>query len=227
MIKKDLQMQVMQMLFTQVLQLEHMPRRWRDDHLDDDDIYCIRRECGRGTIDKGAAEHFDWLDDRYDYCERMYDCYTCVYECPKYDELTKSVNQVVDKFKKLYPTSKVSVDIDGYKDVFYLVVNFELSDEDFNATVAKIKKPKTTKKTDGGIQMSERGKEIIEWLQGQPVQSYTAREISEGLFCSPRSIPGAMNKLVKDGYVQAEKVGSAPNQYKLTQSGNDLNTSEL
>lgn len=225
MVKNDLQMQIIQKLFNEVCGLEHMPKKWRDDHKDDDDIYDIRRQCGRGTIDNGAAEHFDWMDDNYDYCERMYDCYNCIYECPKYEELTESINKVVDKYEKDFPTSKVKVAIDGFKSTFYLKVQFELSDDDFNTQMKRLEKKSEakTKKEDGGINMSERGKEIMMWLQGQAYQSYTAREIAEGLFCSPRSIPGAMKKLVNDGFVIAEKVGSAPNQYKLSPAGNDLN----
>lgn len=223
MVKNDIQMQIIQMLYNEVCQLEHMPKHWRDDHKDDDDMYDIRRQCGRGTIDKGAAEHFDWLDDRYDYCERMYDCYTCVYECPKFEELTEDVNKVVEKFQKLYPTSKVNVGIDGFKDVFYLKVQFELSDDDFEKQMRRLeRKDNKNKKDDGGIVMSERGREIIEWLQGQARQAYSAREIAEGLFCSSRAIPGAMKKLINDGLVEAEKIGSAPNQYKLTDDGAKL-----
>ena len=220
MVKNDMQLQILQMLYNEVNGLDYMPKHWRDDDKDDDDIYCIHRRCGRGTIDKGAAEHFDWLDDRHDYCERMYDCYTCVYECPKFDELSIQVREIQDKFKKNYPDSKVSVEVDGFKDVFYLKVEFVLSDKDFEKQMKKLEKKKIKpKKEDGEIVMSERGKEIVLWLQEQPKQSYTAREIAEGLFCSPSAIPGAMKKLITDGLVEAEKVGTAPNNYKLTDAG--------
>lgn len=229
MVKNDMQMQVLQMIFNELNQLEYMPKHWRDSGKDDDDIYSISRQCGRGTIDKGATDHFYWLDDRYDYCERMYDCYTCVYECPKFDELVVQVKDIKEKYKKQFPNSDIDIRVDGFKDVFYLDVEFMLSDEDFNKQVKKLEKKTTTKtKKDGGIIMSEKGKEIILWLQGQAKQSYSAKEIAEGLFCSPRAIPGAMKKLVTDGLVEAEKVGTAPNQYKLTDAGKsiDVNAQE-
>lgn len=218
MVKNDLQLQILQMIYNEVNALEYMPKQWRTDSKDNDSLYTISRMCGRGTIDNGAAEHFYWLDDRYDYCERMYDCYDCVYECPKFDELSIQVKEVEDKYRKDFPTSKVKISVDGFKSQFYLKIEFILSDEDYSNLEKKINKKSKTK-NGGGITMSERGKEIVLWLQSQARQSYSAREIAEGLFCSSRAIPGAMKKLITDGLVEAEKIGTSPNKYKLTDAG--------
>lgn len=228
MVKNDMQMQVLQMIYNELCGLEHMPKRWRDDDKNDDSIFSIRRKCGRGTIDKGAAEHFHWLDGEYDYCERTYDCYTCVYECEKFDELSIQVSNIQEKYQTQFPTSEIDLDVDGHKDMFYLRVDFKLSDEDFDNQMIKLNKKKENKnkKEDGGIVMSDKGKEILGWLQEQARQAYSAREIAEGLFCNSRSIPGAMKKLVADGLVEAEKVGSAPYQYKITDAGAKLDLNE-
>ena len=44
-----------------------------------------------------------------------------------------------------------------------------------------------------------------------------AKEIGEGLFCSSRTISGAMRKLITDGYVS--KTAGTPVCYSLTELG--------
>ena len=41
MVKNDMQLQILQMLYNEVNGLDYMPKHWRDDDKNDDDIYCI------------------------------------------------------------------------------------------------------------------------------------------------------------------------------------------
>lgn len=221
--KQDMQLQVLQMLYNDTTKLNNMPQRWRIEDKDKDTSTFIRRTCGRGTIDQGAVEHFAWSSpDDYDYTERMYDAWGVLYECPKFQQLERDAKALVDKYQKEYPTSDVSIEVDGVKDVFYLNVFFTLSDEDYEASVKKLTKKKSTPKKEKSL-LSDKGKDIISWLQEQAIQPYTAREIAEGLFCSSRSIPGAMTKLSNDGFINIQKIGAgSPNKYQLTTLGKGL-----
>ena len=49
---------------------------------------------------------------------------------------------------------------------------------------------------------------------------YKARDIAEALFIAPKSVSGAMRKLVTDGYV--EKVGKDPIMYSITEKGKNV-----
>lgn len=64
---------------------------------------------------------------------------------------------------------------------------------------------------------TDNGKLILQTLQGLPVAPYKSREIAESLFIAPKSVSGAMRKLVNDGYV--EKIGKDPIIYSITEKG--------
>ena len=69
-------------------------------------------------------------------------------------------------------------------------------------------------------EMTENGRKSLIWMQ-ENLESmnntFTSKEIAEGLFTSGRSVSGSMRKLVNDGYV--EKIGTNPVQYALTKKG--------
>lgn len=70
--------------------------------------------------------------------------------------------------------------------------------------------------------ITENGQKILRWLQDNTANSsdtFTAKEIAEGLSTTGRSVAGSMRKLVKDEYV--EKQGKDPIQYSLTAKGED------
>ncbi len=222
MIKQDMQTQVLQMLFNEV-QLEHMPHTWSTRSLDSDTETTIKRFCTRAEDSWGQLDCFDWLDDKADYCENKYDCYNCAYECDIYRELHSKVADVQIKFRQMFPTSSVDISIDACKSVFYLNIKFELSDFDFETQMKKLEDNKKPKKKSSNTtsEMSDKGKEIVDWLQQQSYENYSAREVAEGLFCSSRSIPGAMKKLETDGYIEVKRMEVGPNRYALTQKGID------
>lgn len=70
-------------------------------------------------------------------------------------------------------------------------------------------------------EFTDNGKAILKYLQEIPVGMYKARDIAEGMFIAPKSVSGAMRKLVTDGYV--EKVGKDPIVYMITEKGKNVN----
>ena len=81
--------------------------------------------------------------------------------------------------------------------------------ETLKATPEKEKEPFT-----------ENGAKVLIWMQ-ENYESYNnilkAKEIGDGLFCSSRTVSGALRKLVTDGYVN--KTAGTPTCYSLTESG--------
>lgn len=67
---------------------------------------------------------------------------------------------------------------------------------------------------------TDNGKLILKQLQSMPEGLYKARDIAEALFIAPKSVSGAMRKLVNDGYV--EKVGKDPIMYSITEKGKNV-----
>lgn len=67
--------------------------------------------------------------------------------------------------------------------------------------------------------MTERGIQIIQYMQNATEFALTCKHISEGLGLASRSISGAMRKLVSDGFV--EKAGKDPIIYSLTEKGKE------
>ena len=67
---------------------------------------------------------------------------------------------------------------------------------------------------------TENGAKVLIWMQ-ENYESYNnilkAKEIGDGLFCSSRTVSGAMRKLVTDGYVN--KTEGTPTCYSLTEHG--------
>lgn len=67
---------------------------------------------------------------------------------------------------------------------------------------------------------TENGAKVLIWMQ-ENYSSYNnilkAKEIGDGLFCSSRTVSGAMRKLVTDGYVS--KTAGTPTCYSLTDLG--------
>ena len=67
---------------------------------------------------------------------------------------------------------------------------------------------------------TENGAKVLIWMQ-ENYTSYNnilkAKEIGDGLFCSSRTVSGAMRKLITDGYVS--KTAGTPTCYSLTDLG--------
>ena len=67
---------------------------------------------------------------------------------------------------------------------------------------------------------TENGAKVLIWMQ-ENYESYNnilkAKEIGDGLFCSSRTVSGAMRKLITDGYVS--KTEGTPICYSLTELG--------
>ena len=67
---------------------------------------------------------------------------------------------------------------------------------------------------------TENGAKVVIWMQ-ENYESYNnilkAKEIGDGLFCSSRTVSGAMRKLITDGYVN--KTEGIPTCYSLTDLG--------
>lgn len=67
---------------------------------------------------------------------------------------------------------------------------------------------------------TENGAKVLIWMQ-ENYESYNnilkAKEIGDGLFCSSRTVSGAMRKLITDGY--ASKTEGTPTCYSLTELG--------
>lgn len=73
---------------------------------------------------------------------------------------------------------------------------------------------------------TDNGKLILKYMQdhANDMPMGKARDIGEGLFISSKVVSGAIQKLVKDGYV--EKIGSNPVVYTLTDSGKTITFDE-
>lgn len=65
--------------------------------------------------------------------------------------------------------------------------------------------------------MTETGSSIIRFMQNKPINTYTAKQIADGIGISSRSVSGAMRKLYDEGYVK--KAGSNPIIYALDELG--------
>lgn len=67
---------------------------------------------------------------------------------------------------------------------------------------------------------TENGAKVLIWMQ-ENYDKYNnilkAKEIGDGLFCSSRTVSGAMRKLITDGYVS--KTEGTPTCYSLTELG--------
>lgn len=67
---------------------------------------------------------------------------------------------------------------------------------------------------------TESGAKVLIWMQ-ENYESYNnilkAKEIGDGLFCSSRTVSGAMRKLITDGYIS--KTEGTPTCYSLTDLG--------
>ena len=70
------------------------------------------------------------------------------------------------------------------------------------------------------VPFTENGAKVLIWMQ-ENYESYNnilkAKEIGDGLFCSSRTVSGAMRKLITDGYVS--KTEGTPTCYSLTELG--------
>lgn len=69
-------------------------------------------------------------------------------------------------------------------------------------------------------QMTKLGAAILKWLQENYEtckNTFTARQIGDGLFISGRSVSGAVKKLISLGYVN--KQGNNPVCYSITEEG--------
>lgn len=73
---------------------------------------------------------------------------------------------------------------------------------------------------------TDNGKMILKYMQEHisDMPMGKSKDIAEGLFVSSRIVSGAMQKLVKDGYV--EKIGADPVVYTLTDEGKIINIDE-
>ena len=78
--------------------------------------------------------------------------------------------------------------------------------------------------TENNDKLTENGAKVLKWMQENEVtmaNTFTSKEIAEGLFTSGRSIAGSMRKLVANEYV--DKTGKNPIQYSLTDKGKNVN----
>ena len=73
------------------------------------------------------------------------------------------------------------------------------------------------------VPFTENGAKVLIWMQ-ENYESYNnilkAKEIGDGLFCSSRTVSGAMRKLITDGYVN--KTEGTPTCYSLTELGMNI-----
>lgn len=68
--------------------------------------------------------------------------------------------------------------------------------------------------------LTEKGKKILLTMAENQVRysnSFNAKQLGEFLFMSPRSVSGAMRKLISEGYVVKQK--SSPITYSITEAG--------
>jgi DNA-binding MarR family transcriptional regulator len=67
---------------------------------------------------------------------------------------------------------------------------------------------------------TENGAKVLKWMQ-ENYSGYNnilkAKDIGEGLFCSSRTVSGAIRKLITDGFVS--KTAGTPVCYSLTEAG--------
>lgn len=73
-------------------------------------------------------------------------------------------------------------------------------------------------------EITENGIKIIKTMQKyiEPyLNIYSAKQLGELLFMSPRSISGSMRKLITDGYVKKDKTSNGVS-YSLTHEGQEL-----
>ena len=67
---------------------------------------------------------------------------------------------------------------------------------------------------------TENGAKVLQWMQ-ENYQSFNnilkAKDIGDGLFCSSRTVSGAIRKLITDGFVS--KTSGTPVCYSLTDAG--------
>lgn len=75
---------------------------------------------------------------------------------------------------------------------------------------------KTTGMTENGAKIMA----VMQENQEKYINVFTAKNLGELLFMSPRSVSGSMKKLIADGYV--EKVGTSPVSYGLTNLGKEF-----
>jgi len=71
--------------------------------------------------------------------------------------------------------------------------------------------------------VTEAGARVLKWMQDNAALNnniFSAKIVGEGLSCSSRSVSGTLRKLTEDGY--AEKIGSNPVSYSLTEKGQML-----
>lgn len=68
--------------------------------------------------------------------------------------------------------------------------------------------------------ITEVGATILEFMQEHPEQSLKAKDIAYGLSVPTRKINGAMQKLVKDGWL--DKFGADPVYYSITDNGKNF-----
>lgn len=67
---------------------------------------------------------------------------------------------------------------------------------------------------------TENGAKVLKWMQ-ENYSGYNnilkAKDIGEGLFCSSRTVSGAIRKLITDGFIS--KTAGTPVCYSLTEAG--------
>jgi len=69
-------------------------------------------------------------------------------------------------------------------------------------------------------EITDLGRSILNWLNENRLEFFSAKQIGEGLFVSSRVISGAARKLVTDGYL--EKEGKNPVTYRITSEGHNI-----
>ena len=82
----------------------------------------------------------------------------------------------------------------------------------------------STNPTSKGKEFTENGIKILKAMQDNDEKYlgiFTAKQLGELLFISPRSISGSMRKLISDNYVEKVK-GSGGTTYLLTEQGKSL-----
>ena len=78
-------------------------------------------------------------------------------------------------------------------------------------------------KNDTQVELTEKGKQILKAMQDnvdEYLNVFSAKQIGELLFMSPRSVSGSMRKLISCNYV--EKHSTSPVTYALTDLGKEM-----
>lgn len=111
------------------------------------------------------------------------------------------------------------------KQIFINWVNENINIEEMPEDVKDYFNALSIKKETEKKKFTDNGKMILAYLKEQD-ENYkgTAKQIAEGMFMSPRTISGAMRKLVMDGYV--DNLGQSPMVYALTESGRVVDIEE-